>query len=238
MKKIYLIDDNIDGNQQKYGGAFVEEGKFADVICCMSKLSANDDLSFVNDAACILLHKTFDDFYDGVFHDDSHKVVELIRLAEGIGDTIPFVLFSDGDTSDIGEYRWDKPSIIYSLSKRAFYSRLEDFILHYKTTEQIELRILAFGRDYEKIIIEKLAAAVFARLQEVGNDEVVPVTKIHCQNDMRQIVEMAQPKIGKSYEDIINDLQLNPITVGEFKNRINNIIENFQDYGKNYYTWK
>ena len=55
---------------------------------------------------------------------------------------------------------------------------------------------------------------------------------------MRQIVEIAQPKIGKGYEYIINGLQLSPITVGEFKNRINIIIDNYQDYGKNYYTWK
>ena len=237
MKRIYLIDDNIDGNQQKYGSSFVEEGKYADVMNYISRLSATDDLGFVNDAACILMHKTLDDFYDGVFHDDSHKVAGLIRQSDGVGDTIPLVLFSDGDTADMGEYRQENPNMIYSLSKRAFYSRLENFIMHYKTKGQIELKILAYGRDYEKVIIEKAATAVFASLQNIGNDELVPVAKIHGQ-DMRQIVEMAQPKIGKSYEDIINGLQLSPITIGEFKNRINIIIDNYQDYGKNYYTWK
>ena len=237
MKKIFLIDDNIDGNQQKYGGSFVEEGKYADVMRYISRLSPTDDLGFVNDAACILMHKTLDDFYDGVFHDDSHKVAELIGQTEGMGDSIPFVLFSDGDTADMGVYRQENPNMIYSLSKRAFYSRLENFVVHYKEKGEIELRILAFGRDYEKVMLEKAASAVFARIQDTENDELVPVTKIHCQ-EMRQIVEMAQPKIGKSYEDIINGLQLSPITVGVFKNRINIIIDNYQDYGKNYYTWK
>ena len=73
-------------------------------------------------------------------------------------------------------------------------------------------------------------------LQAFGNDEFVP-TRVHCK-DMRQIVDLAQPKIGKSYEEIIASLQLDPITIGEFKKRLNLILDNYQNYGKNYYTWE
>ena len=240
MKKIVLIDDNIDGNQLKYGGAFVEEGRYADVLCYVSRLSATDDLSFVNNAACVLMHKTFDDFFDGQFHDDSHKVATLILQMPNMGSTVPFVLFSDGDTADMGDYSPESPNMIYSLSKRAFYGRLETFVTHYKESGLIDLRLLAYGRNFETVMIEQAAKSLFSSLQEYENDDVLPLGRIHPdqQRQMGLIVDMSQPKIGKSYEEIINDLQLNPITVGDFKARINRIIENFQDYGKNYYTWK
>jgi hypothetical protein len=43
MKKIYLIDDNIDGNRQKYGGGFVDDGTYQDVLIAIDKLSPSDD---------------------------------------------------------------------------------------------------------------------------------------------------------------------------------------------------
>ena len=237
MGKIYLIDDNIDGNRSKYGGAFVDEGKYNDVLCAINKLSENDDLSFVvNDSVCVLMHKTFNDFYNGSYHDDSQKVAAKINDMPEMGISIPFVTFSDGDSSNIGTYEDNTPNRVYNLNKRAFYNRLDSFISYYITTSKIDLRILAYGKDFKKVLVEKAATVLFSRIQEFKEDEMVP-TIVHC-HEMRQIVDLSQPKIGKSYEDIINELQLNPITIREFKNRINNILDNFQDYGQNYYIWK
>lgn len=237
MKKIYLIDDNLDGNRSKYGSSFVDEGKYADVLCSIDKISAFDNLSFIEDAACVLLHKTLNDFYDGQYHEDSQKVATIIGEMPNIGDVIPLAVFSDGFTSDKGDYNPKMPKVLYNLSKRAFYNRLESFVVHYKDIGKIDLRILAYGNDFEKVLVEKAATIVFGRLQNLADSEIVDATKVACE-EMKQIVEMAQPAIGKSYNDIINDLQLNDITVGELKKQINNILDNFQDYGKNYYTWK
>lgn len=237
MKKIYLIDDNLDGNRSKYGSSFVDEGKYAEVLCSIDKISASHDLSFIDDAACVLLHKTLNDFYDGKYHEDSQKVATIIGEMPNIGDVIPLAVFSDGFTSDKGDYNPQMPNALYNLSKRAFYNRLESFVVHYKDTGEIDLRILAYGSDFKKVIVEKVATDVFCRLQNIADSDVIDATKVACA-EMKQIVELAQPAIGKSYNDIINDLQVNDITVGEFKNRINNILDNFQDYGKNYYTWR
>ena len=237
MKKIYLIDDNLDGNRSKYGSSFVDEGKYEDVFCAIDKISTADDLSFIDGAACVLLHESLNDFYDGRFHDDSHKVVAIIRDRSNVGDIIPFVIFSDNYTSDKGDYNPKMPNVLRNLSKRAFYCRLESFVLHYRDSGEIDLRILAYGVDFEKVLIENAATVVFARLQDSTDADIVNATKVACE-EMRQIIELAQPAIGKSYNEIINDLQLNDIPVKEFKNRINNILDNFQDYGKNYYTWK
>ena len=132
MNKIYLIDDNVDGNRQKYGGGFVDDGMCQDVLTAIDKLSPSDDLSFVNNASCVLLHKSLEDYVDGQFHDDSHKVVSILRQIPELGKDIPLVWFSDGDTLDIGDYRGNT---IYSLSKRVFYGRLEPFVIHYQKTD-------------------------------------------------------------------------------------------------------
>lgn len=238
MKKIYLIDDNLDGNRNKYGSTFVDDGKYADILCAIDKISLADDLEFLNTAACVLLHKTLNDYFDGKFHEDSQKVATFIGQMPNIGNRIPLVIFSDGFTSDIGDYDIDRnPNEIYSLSKRALYSRLESFVIHYRDTIEIDLRILAFGEDFATELIEKAAVDVFSRLQDFADTETLDATKIACPK-FRQIIDMSQPAIGKNYIEIINDLQLNPISIFEFKNRLNNILENFQDYGKNYSVWK
>lgn len=234
MKEIYLIDDNVDGNRQKYGGSFVDEGKYKDVLVAIDKLSPEDDISYLKKASCIMLHKSLEDFIDGKFHDDSHKVAILVRTLSGVGDSIPLVLFSDGDTNDLGDY---SGNTIFNLSKRAFYGRLESFILHYQDKDEIELRILAYGPNYLSYMANRAATSLFVRLQDLKNEEKLPAIKVHCE-EMEQVVSLALPFLGKTYKEIIIGLQLEPITVGEFKNRINNIIENIQDYGKNYYTWK
>ena len=234
MKKIYLIADNVDGNRQKYGGGFVDDGVYSHEMIAIDKLSPADDITFLKDASCVLLHKSLEDFFDGKFHDDSHKVARLIRKLSGVGDTIPLALFSDGDTNDLGDYRGQT---IFSLSKRAFYGRLEAFVLHFRKTNEVELKILAYGQNYTAYLANRAATSLFVKLQDMQDDERLPAPKVHCE-EMEQILSMSQPSIGKTYKEIIIDLTMNPITVREFKNRINNILENIQDYGKNYYTWK
>lgn len=235
MKKIYLIDDNVDGNRQKYGGGFVDEGTYKDVMVVYDRLSPDDDITFLLDnASCILLHKSLEDYFDGMFHDDSHKVAMQVRKFSKMGDLIPLVLFSDGDTNDLGNY---KGQTIFSLSKRAFYGRLEQFVLHYQKTQELELQILAYGQNYIAYLANRAATSLFVRLQDLHDNEKLPAQKVHCE-EMEQLVLLSQPSIGKTYKEIIIGLMIDPINVQEFKKRINNILESIQDYGKNYFTWE
>lgn len=234
IKKIFLIDDNVDGNRQKYGGGFVDDGLYKNSLVVIDKLSPDNDISFIENASCILLHKSLEDFFDGSFHDDSHKVAMQIRKQPQVGNSLPLVLFSDGDTNDLGDLRGQT---IFSLSKRAFYGRLESFVQHFQNEHEVELKLLAYGQNYIAYLANRIATALFVRLQDLQDFEKLPAPRIHC-DEMRQLVSWSQPLIGKTYIEIIRDLTLNPISVREFKNRINNIIESIQDYGKNIYTWK
>ena len=108
-----------------------------------------------------------------------------------LGDVIPFVKFSDGDTSDIGDY---KNRTIYSLSKRAFYGRLEAFVLHYQKTNEIELKILAYGQNYTAYLVDRAVTLLFNHLQEFENDEYLSASKVHCK-ELEQIVTLSQPLV-------------------------------------------
>ena len=97
--------------------------------------------------------------------------------------------------------------------------------------------MLAYGQNYVAYLANRAATSLFVRLQDLQDEDKLPTPKVHCE-ELEQIVSLSQPSIGNTYRGIIVDLTMNPITVREFKNRINNILENIQDYGKNYFTWK
>ena len=239
MKKIVLIDDNSDGSRHKYGADFVDEGLYKDFLVNIDKINEDSNFEFLDTSVCVLMHKTLRDYIDGEFREDSQKVKEIItKKYPLIGKSIPLVLFSDGDTSDIGDYDQEKnPYEIYSLNKGIFYSRLNDFIQKYIQTKNIDLRILAYGINFETYLVERYASIVFSKL--VNIDENLPLSPnlIHCE-EMQQLVNISQPKIGKNYNEILVGIQFNNMSVREFKKRINNILDNFQDYGKNNYYWE
>ena len=93
------------------------------------------------------------------------------------------------------------------------------------------------GDNYIKYLANRFVTSLFVSLQDLSNDELLLAQKVHNEY-FEQLVSLSQPSLGKTYREIIVDLTLNPITVGDFRYRINRILENIQDYGKNYFTWK
>ena len=238
MNKIYLIEDNLDGNRAKYGAGKIDEGYYNDILEIKDKLSKDSDLSFLEDAACVLLHRSYEDFIDGSYHDDSHFVANYIqKMIPALGTTVPFVIFSDGDQSEHGEMREDHPNMIYSLGKKAFYDRLVDFLDNYKKVQVIDLKILAYGANYQTKIVEDGITEVLNLLRDLAPDETVPPLKVNTKA-LKSVVEKSLPAIGVTYDELIIGLKFNPLKVSEFKNRLNTILNDFIEYGKNYFTWK
>lgn len=56
MNKIILIDDNKSNQREIYGATFVDNGEFEDCLIHKEELNENSDFSFLDDAACVLLH--------------------------------------------------------------------------------------------------------------------------------------------------------------------------------------
>ena len=94
MNKIILIDDNQSNLREIYGASFVDLEEYEDCLFHVEQLNENSDFSFLDDAACVLLHDSFEDYVDGKYVSGSQMA--RARINDKIKDKIPYVVFSDG----------------------------------------------------------------------------------------------------------------------------------------------
>ena len=235
MKKIVLIDDNSKNQREGYDAAFVDDELYSDCLLHIEKINSQSDLSFLADAACVMIHDTLEDYVDGEYKSDSHKakdkIEEIIQMKN-----LPYVLFSDGHGMD-ADWREDMPNVVFSIKKSEFYRHLKSFLDHYRETEEIDLRLVAYGKDFMKHIVSKWCQAFIAKLADTRDDEMVDTSKID-KRSLRLIIENAQPKIGVSFDDVMCDIEDGIITAGCLRNNINNILSSVKKYGKNISSWK
>lgn len=241
MKKITIIDDNSKNQRAEYGASFVDEDKYAEYLIHVEKLYAQSDLSFLEDAACVMVHDTLEDFIDGEFKSDSHKAKE--RVEEFVQDrNIPQVFFSDGHPMT-AEWREDTPDVVYSIKKSEFYLHLHDFVLHYIDTGTIDMRIIAYGKEYKKELMTRWCQTIMSRLTNLSDGDIVDMPnkkedKEAMQKDLRQIIEGAQPEIGITSDEILARIEDQEMKAGELRANLNKIISNVKKYGKNISSWK
>ncbi|MFE2861763.1 hypothetical protein [Sphingobacterium multivorum] len=241
---IYLIDDN-QSNQRirTYNIKFVEENLFSDCLISLDKLKGGkgttdiSHLEFLNDADCILLHSTTENydeklgFLSGV-RDNALKIKEKISQE---GEKIPLVLFSNS----MGEPQFEESSnFISSMKKNYFYERLYDFLQYYREKKEVELRILAFGKNFLSKELSRLAINILKGFEIKSNSEPVKLSDISSSSQLISFKKL----IGQSFSDndvnrILIDIEDNPITVNEFRTKINRLVESHSLYGKNIYNW-
>lgn len=235
MKKIYLIDDNSKNQRELYGASFVDDDKYKDVLFHIEKINAQSDLSFIDNALCVMMHESLEDFIDGEFRKDSHKAKEC--LEEIILDrSIPYVLFSDGHAMT-AEWREETPDIVYSIKKSEFYKHLEHFIINYIDSGNIDMRIIAYGKDIIKHLISKWYQSIIVSIANKGDHDMLEIGMFN-NKDLRMIVENSLPEIGLSFNDLMSKIEDGDVTIGQFRYNLNNIISNFKKYGKNISSWK
>ena len=124
---IYLIDDNQNRHRENIGIDFIDK-VFADVLTSVEKIEkrALSDLShleFLNDADCILLHYTTEDydFENNLFISGSRtNAVKIVESIAEEGDKIPLVLFSNG---------WEKPLLTMKTTLPLFGNKQKRFLL-------------------------------------------------------------------------------------------------------------
>ena len=148
---IYLVDDNQSEQQQKkYNAEFLFDDSFKQELELIyyvedHKFRSVEEKLMTADA--ILLHYTFADYDWGEYLKGSLKARNLIvDIAED--NDIPLVLFSNR----FNETEFDDnelPMMIRSINKDIFYGHLFEFLQHYKEYKKVELKILAFGKDYK-----------------------------------------------------------------------------------------
>lgn len=242
---IYLIDDN-QNNQRfnNYNITFIEEGFFDEYLISVEKLEIGKSFSdishleFLTTADCILLHSTTED-YDPVRGFQSGSKTNVLKIKELIsqeGEKIPLVLFSNS----MGNAEFDfqrNPYFINSIKKNLFYERLFDFLEHYKNTGKIELRIIAWGKNFASKEVLKLANEILNSLELKSNESDLKLYDLsNVLISFKSFVELSLP--NNQVNHILNDLEDFPMKIHDFKKKINQITESYIKYGKNIYSWK
>jgi hypothetical protein len=240
---IYLIDDNQSNQRQKqYCIDFVENGTFCDVLISIEQIEKCDGvlhLEFLKDAKCILLHSTIEDWdaNKGFLKGSITNATKITEMIACDGDKIPLVLFSN-KMSEIADYDYQKfPNFIRELKKNKFYERLYDFVVHYRNTDEIELRILALGKNFKAEEAAHLANELLRAVASLKDEDEFLITHISCKLQIfKEFIEMSLPNVN--FQNILCDLEDNPINISEFQDRVNLITESFFKYGKNIHNWE
>lgn len=219
MNKIILIDDNQSNLREIYGASFVDLEEYEDCLFHVEQLNENSDFSFLDDAACVLLHDSLEDYVDGKYVSGSRKAKELIW--NKIKDKIPYVKFSDGH-SIIGDWNPFERNVIRSIKKSEFYRNLKGFLDTYRESSRIDLRLIAYGSDYEKRELVVLLQKVFDELKNVNDKEILTFSFVDT-DLLERFFKKVKHVSSLTYENLCDSINAGKLTVSKFKAYINSL---------------
>lgn len=224
---IYLIDDT---NLESINASFVLDDSYKGVLCLIKTVDElNSERCNLRSADCIMIHRTFA---------NSNIYKEQMAELTNDGELIPFVVFSAGD-SENAVFEDSNPHVVSGLKKSVFYVRLPFFLDTYKFQHLVDLRLLAYGKNFLKVKVRSLALPIFRII--AGKDGVMTTSElagIAACPEFKELISVSNPELGISYDDLLERLEDNPILFSSFRNNINQIVNSFNQYGKNIYIWK
>ena len=219
MNKIILIDDNQSNLREIYGASFVDLEEYEDCLFHVEQLNENSDFSFLDDAACVLLHDSLEHYVDGKYVSGSRKAKELIW--NKIKDKIPYVKFSDGH-SIIGDWNPFERNVVRSIKKSEFYRNLKGFLDTYRESSHIDLRLIAYGSDYEKRELVVLLQKVFDELKNVNDKEILTFSFVDT-DLLERFFKKVKHVSSLTYEKLCDSINAGKLTVSKFKAYINSL---------------
>lgn len=224
---IYIIDDS---NIESMNASFLLDKKYENIICLITSVERLEmERPKLFTAECIMVHRTF--------CNSNLTTAEMETLTDN-GNRIPFVVFSAGD-SENAVFNDNAPWEIKGIKKSVFYSRLRFFLESYLSKHTIDLRLLAFGRDYQKITVRKLALAVLKIIAgKEGKMGLYDIAAIAACKEFKLLIDMSNPQLGIDYNSLLENLEDHPIDFCQFSQNIQRITNSFNQYGKNIYTWQ
>lgn len=216
---IYLIDDT----PIEMIGEYMDPAEYGDLLVRIAE-GRQEDLDRMKDADCVLLHSSYADkpFLKAVKKDIC-----------GYGETVPLVLFSDGNPQEV---EFDGDNLIVSIRKDRVYSNLAAFIQAFGREGTPDLKILAYGEHYARERAASLAGRLLSRLMFQPGEEAIDPEKI-AGPVLEEFVTLSAPGIGQGYDGLLAELRASPMTAAEFRSRVNKILDSFNQYDKNIYHW-
>lgn len=233
---IYLIDDN-QGNKRKkvLHIEYIDDGSFDDVLVSIEKLTPEENLDFLQNAACILIHSTTEDWSPkGYFIEGSqNNVNRIINDIADHGDKIPLVIFSNQMPEKAVFHPKETPNIIQQIKKNVFYRNVKAFLENYRKTGEVNLHIIAYEKKHKnrlQFLIENISESM---KKEHPRD--IFKTNFIGINILREFHHEANLSIP--FDDFINNFEDKPITNNVFQHKISIINESNNEYGENIYDW-
>ena len=103
----------------------------------------------------------------------------------------------------------------------------------------VDLRILAYGKDFNKIKVRSLALSVLRIVEgKQGDMTIQDLANIAACPDFKELISISNPELGLTYDELLENLEDKPISFNIFRNKINQIVNSFYQYGRNIYLWQ
>jgi hypothetical protein len=229
---ICLIDDNLNLlREREYGLDYIQNGEFKDILTSIEVLSNSIFIDYNYDA--FLIHTTtYDSDTSGSSIPGQNVIVN--RIIEHLMNNLPSkpAVFFSGGMPEVAEFDYNEdPNRIYQIKKSTFYTRLKPFLEHYRLLNQIELRILAYGKNYKYTELIKHSQPLLKYLREIKGVKIDQneylVTLLHSFFSVSEIPGAFKDFLNNSKEHSLNDLI----------NTIQRINESFITHGRNIYGW-
>lgn len=184
----------------------------------------------------IFLHRSF----EAEFEDEYYMIAEDIA---DWGKKVPLLIFSDGDMPE-PVINKQTATYIQSFKKREFYSSLPGFLTSIRAKGRTDIQVLLTkswqdgtfsGEMQEQPNIYVLGKEILMGIRALNQDDEVG-SYIDLER-LKSILDYSQPEIGIQTETILAEVENGVLKVGKIRELINKVIDSYNNYGKNIYTW-
>ena len=234
-----MFDDNRDDQRMEYGASYIDDDSYSDVIKHIEHLNPESSISDVLiDVSAVMIHDSFVDSINGQYRESTKSKDAILDYVYASG--VPCVRFSGGfpDAAKANYLRRN-----FEVRKAKFYSNLRDFLDLYRKEERMEFKVLIYGKNFRKVELEELVKPILSGLNKKRPDEIVEIKDVMPVSPMvkepaKKLFELAQPKLGLSYNDLADLAEDGELTVGTVKEIVINIYNSICRHGENRYSWK
>ena len=232
---IYLFDNTSSEFIKKYINPLV----YTDVLY-FSPSATMDMLETMTTALeaadWIFLHRSF----EAEFEDEYYMIAEDIA---DWGKKVPLLIFSDGDMPE-PVINKQTATYIQSFKKSEFYSSLPGFLTSIRAKGRTDIQVLltkswqngtSNSKMQEQPNIYALGKEILMGIRALNQDDEVG-SYIDLER-LKSILDYSQPEIGIQTETILAEVENGVLKVGKIRELINKVIDSYNNYGKNIYTW-
>ena len=232
---IYLFDNTSSEFIKKY----INPLEYTDVLYFSPSATMDmvETMTTALEAAdWIFLHRSFEAEYED----------EYYMIAEDIADwgkKVPLLIFSDGDMPE-PVINKQTATYIQSYKKSEFYSSLPGFLSSIRANGKTDIQVLltkswannpANSEMQEHPNISELGKELLVGIRALNQDD--KASSYIDLEKLKLILDYSQPEIGIQTETILAEVENGVLKVGKIRELINKVIDSYNNYGKNIYTW-